>query len=379
MLPRGKFLLMLGKKITLGFHLWRMTPMLFRTAGFLPFAALPLLCALAATASADSPDAAARQLGPENFKEWILPAEPPHPADNKPTAERVALGKMLFFDPRLSRDRTMACVSCHSPMFGWSDGVAVSTGFHGKPMDRASSPITNTAYNTLQLWDGRQKTLEGQVMGPMMSGAIMNTDLDSFFKWINTSTPYKEAFNKAYPDEPINAKTLSKAISSFERSVISRDSPFDHWIAGDASAMNQQQLRGMAIFMSSDKGNCAACHSAPNFTDNGFHNIGLASFGKENPDVGRYKQRPLPLMKGAFKTSSLRDIEYTAPYFHDGSARTLMEVVEHYAKGGEVRINLSPNMKALTLSPSEKEDLVAFLKALSSPRPRVEFPILPLD
>lgn len=353
--------------------------MLLRTDRLFSLAAVPMILGLAANASADTLDAAAKQLKPENFKEWILPVEPPHPADNKPTAERVALGKMLFFDPRLSRDRSMACVNCHSPMFGWSDGVAVSTGFHGKPMGRASPPITNTAYNSLQLWDGRQKTLEGQVMGPMTSGAIMNTDLDTFFKWINTSASYKEAFGKAYPDEPIDGKTLSKAIASFERSIISRDSPFDHWVAGDAKAMSQQQLRGMVVFMSSDKGNCAACHSAPNFTDNGFHNIGLASFGKENPDVGRYKQKPLPLMKGAFKTSSLRDIEYTAPYFHDGSARTLMEVVEHYAKGGEVRTNLSPSMKALTLSPSEKEDLVAFLKALSTPQPKVEFPILPLD
>lgn len=351
----------------------------YRPASLFAIAVTPILSALIGSAAANPLDNTVRQLKPDNFKEWVLPAEPAYPADNKPTAARVSLGKMLFFDPRLSRDNSLACVSCHSPMFGWSDGVAVSNGFHGKPMERASSPITNTGFNTIQLWDGRKKDLEGQVMGPMLSGAIMNTDVESFFKWINTSESYKAAFNDAYPGEPINASTLSKAIASFERSIVSRDSPFDHWIAGDTGAMNPQQLRGMAVFMNSDKGNCAACHSAPNFTDNGFHNIGLASFGKENPDLGRYKQKPIPLMKGAFKTSSLRDIEYTAPYFHDGSARTLMEVVEHYAKGGEVRTNLSPNMKALTLSPSEKEDLVAFLKALSSPRPQVEFPILPLD
>jgi cytochrome c peroxidase len=347
--------------------------MLMRPKYLLAVFAGPML--LAGSALYASPADDTHRLSPEQFKEWILPAEPPYPANNKPSAERVSLGKMLFFDPRLSRDSTLSCASCHSPMFGWSDGVGVSLGFHGKPMERASPPITNTGYSTSQMWDGRKKELEDQVMGPMLSGGIMNTDVENFFKWLNTSDEYKTAFNKAYPGEPINAATLSKAIASFERTIISRDSAFDRWVAGDQRALTPQQLRGMSVFM--NKGNCASCHSAPNFSDNGFHNIGLASFGKEKPDMGRYAQRPVALMKGAFKTPSLRDVEYSAPYFHDGSAKTLTEVVEHYDKGGEVRTNLSPGMKTLNLSAAEKEDLVAFLKALSSPRAKVEFPVLP--
>lgn len=119
------------------------------------------------------------------------------------------------------------------------------------------------------------------------------------------------------------------------------------------------------------------CHAPPNFTDDGFHNVGLASFGQKDPDMGRYKQRPVRLMRGAFKTPSLRDVEHTAPYFHDGSARTLLDVIEHYAKGGEVRTNLSPSMKALALTAGDKQDLLAFLKALSSPVQPVALPVLP--
>jgi cytochrome c peroxidase len=322
---------------------------------------------------------AVKQPDPAAFKQWLLPAEPPHPADNAPTPERVALGKMLFFDPRLSGDHNMSCASCHTPMLGWSDGLAFSVGFRGKPMARSSPTIINTGYNSLQMWDGRVKNLEAQVMGPMKAAPIMNADLEHFFAWMNTSEGYKTAFAKAYPGETIDERTFSKAVASYERSIVSRTSPFDRWVEGDKTAMNARQLRGMMIFMDKDKGNCAACHAAPNFTDNGFHNLGLASFGNEHPDMGRYAQKPIAVLKGAFKTPTLRDVEWTAPYFHDGSAKTLMDVVEHYAKGGEVRTNLDANMKPLNLTQADKEDLVAFLKALSSPQMKVELPILPAD
>lgn len=142
--------------------------------------------------------------------------------------------------------------------------------------------------------------------------------------------------------------------------------------------MTAQQIRGFRLFVDPDKGNCAVCHSAPNFTDNGFHNLGLASFGEDNPDLGRYTQRPLRLMKGAFKTPTIRDITLSAPYFHDGSAETLMEVVEHYAIGGVVKENRSPNMKTLNLSQQEKEDIVAFMESLTTPPEAFVLPILPL-
>jgi cytochrome c peroxidase len=320
-----------------------------------------------------------KHLHPENFKQWILPAEPPHPADNQPTSARVQLGKMLFFDPRVSRDGNMSCATCHNPMFGWSDGLGTGRGFQGTVLGRASPTVINTAYNTIQMWDGRKKDLEDQAMGPLEADVEMNTDLESFFKLLNRLDGYKTVFAKAYPGEEIGAGTFRKAVASFERTVISRTSPFDRWVAGDKKAMTTQQLRGMLIFNDKNKGNCAICHSAPNFTDNGFHNIGLASFGNEKPDMGRFAHKAVAVNKGAFKTPTLRDVERTAPYFHDGSAKTLMDVVEHYNKGGEVRTNLSSNIKPLNLSLSEKEDLVAFMKALSSPPLQIAMPILPLD
>ncbi|MBX2809890.1 MAG: hypothetical protein KTR20_14790 [Cellvibrionaceae bacterium] len=316
------------------------------------------------------------QAGHESLAVWKL-GEVPYPENNKPNAERIALGKMLFFDPRLSRDGNMSCATCHSPLFGWSDGLPTAKGFQSKVLGRASPTVVNTAYNTIQMWDGRKKSLEDQAMGPMRSNAEMNMDIPTLMNWLNENKTYKAAFNQAYPGEAIGEITVSKAIASFERTVISNNSPFDAWLNGDKKAMTAAQVRGFEIFVNPNKGNCEVCHSGANFTDNGFHNIGLQSFGDKNPDLGRYAQKPIRLMKGAFKTPTLRDITYTAPYFHDGSAETLEEVIDHYVKGGVVKDNLSPNIKALTLSAQEKADLVDFLEALSSPKKPFTLPVLP--
>lgn len=313
----------------------------------------------------------------EADRQWLMPAAAPFPDENAPTPARVQLGKMLFFDPRLSGDGNMSCATCHNPMFGWSDGLATARGVRSTPLDRATPTIVNTGFNSLQMWDGRKKTLEDQAMGPMESNAEMNMDLERLFKWLNDSEGYRAAFAEAYPGEPIDATTLSKAIAAYERTVTSNDSPFDCWLRGERSAMTPQQVRGFRLFTDPDKGNCAVCHSAPNFTDNGFPNLGLASFGKDEPDLGRFLVKPIAKMRGAFKTPTLRDVALTAPYFHDGSAKTLMEVVEHYARGGEVKTNLSPNMKPLDLTQQDKEDLVAFLEALTSPQQVVALPTLP--
>ena len=315
--------------------------------------------------------------GHAEMQQWLLPASPPVPADNVMTDERVSLGKMLFFDTRLSGDGNISCASCHNPMFGWSDGLPTGRGFRGERLGRASPTIINTAFNDIQMWDGRAATLEDQAMGPMMAASEMNMDLDALFSWLNGNSGYREAFDRAYPGEPISADTISKALAAFERTIVSNDSPFDRWISGDADAMSAQQVRGLNIFLDDAKGNCAVCHSAPNFTDNGFHNVGLSSHGVDNPDMGRFEHVPVGILKGAFKTPTLRNITSTAPYFHDGSATTLMEVVEHYDRGGDVHENLSPNMKALNLSSQEKQDLVAFLRALAAPMAAVVLPELP--
>ena len=314
--------------------------------------------------------------GDPSLQDWLL-GEVPYPEGNKPTHARVELGKMLFFDPRLSRDSNMSCATCHSPLFGWSDGLPTAKGFKSRLLDRASPVVTNTAYNPIQMWDGRKKTLEDQAMGPMLSNAEMNMDIPKLMYWLNQNNGYKKAFKKAYPGEKINETTVSKAIASFERTIVSKNSRFDAWIAGDKKALTKSEVRGFKVFSDPNKGNCEVCHSAPNFTDNGFHNIGLISYGIENPDLGRYEQKPIKLMKGAFKTPTLRDISYSAPYFHDGSASTLEEVVDHYIKGGVIKTNLSPNMKPLKLSKKERSDLIAFLQSLNSPQQAFVLPILP--
>ncbi len=318
------------------------------------------------------------EAGHPSLQEWLLPDTPPYPEDNKSNLARVELGKMLYFDNRLSGDGNMSCATCHNPMYGWSDGLPTAKGVESKVLGRASPTVINTAYNSIQMWDGRKASLEEQVMEPMEATLEMNIDIDLLFKWLQSNPGYIDAFEKAYPGKGINTDTVSKAIASFERSIISNNSPFDSWVKGDKNAMSQQQIRGFKLFVDDQKAACAACHSAPNFTDNGFHNIGLASFDIAEPDVGRFAQRPLKLMKGAFKTPTLRDITLTAPYFHDGSATTLREVVDHYSKGGVVKTNLSPNFKdGLVLSEHDKADLVAFMQALSSPPQEHTFPNLP--
>lgn len=313
--------------------------------------------------------------GHASLQQFRLPVAPPYPSGNAPTPQRVALGKALFFDPRLSGTGSRSCATCHNPGLGWSDGQKTALGVRDQFLGRATPGLVNVAYNPVQLWDGRSKSLEDQVLMPIESRDEMNMDLNFLLQWIGNNQEYQSKFGKAYPGEAINPVTVAKAIASFERTLVSRNAPFDQWVAGNPKAMTQQQVAGFKLF--AGKAHCLSCHSGPNFTDNGFHNLGLASWGDKDPDMGRYVQKPVNAMKGAFKTPTLRDIASTAPYFHDGSAKNLLEVVEHYNSGGVVKTNLSPEIKPLNLDAEEKQALVAFMQALSSPRKRVVMPELP--
>ncbi len=313
--------------------------------------------------------------GHASLQKWLLPNVAPQPENNPLTPEKISLGKKLFFDPRLSGDGNMSCATCHNPAFGWSDALPTAKGVKSKVLGRASPTIINSGFNDIQMWDGRKKSLEDQAMGPMEATVEMNMDTRKLFIWLNSNTGYKKEFAKAFPGEKIDANTVKKALASYERTIISNKSPFDAWVKGDKKAMTSQQIKGFKLFIG--KAKCAACHSEPNFSDYGFHNIGLKSWGNKKPDMGRYAQRPLGLMKGAFKTPTLREIDRTAPYFHDGSANTLSQVVSHYSKGGTVKTNLSPSMETLNLSKTEQKALVAFLHALSSPYTAVTLPELP--
>jgi cytochrome c peroxidase len=304
---------------------------------------------------------------------WLRPDVAPAPAENQLTPARVQLGLLLFFDPRLSRKSTMSCASCHNPSLGWSDGLPTAVGFDMHTLARATPTIVNASFNSIQMWDGRKSTLEDQATGPIEAAGEMNLPLPELIERLQSIPGYASKFEAAYPGMGITAVTVARGLASFERTVLSTESPFDRWRKGDEKAVSSSAKHGFALFQ--DKAKCAACHMGYNFTDNGFHNIGLKTEGA--PDVGRFAQRPLKSMQGAFKTPTLRDIGLTAPYMRNGSYKTLMEVVEHYDRGGDDKTNLDINMSPLSLTASEKTDLVAFLDSLTGVPPDIRVPALP--
>jgi cytochrome c peroxidase len=298
-----------------------------------------------------------------------LPPEVPSPDGNRPTVDRIKLGKMLFFDPRLSGSNWISCASCHNPSLGWSDGLATGVGL--RALSRKTLSIVNSGFNAFQMWDGRLKSLEEQAWSPMLGAAEMHGTQKEILVKLDAIPGYVTAFEKAYPGQGVTKETVAKAIASFERTVVSRDSPFDRWVEGDESAMTPSAKRGFALF--TGKANCTACHQGSNFTDQGFHNLGL----KGNADLGRFAIVPIRVMRGAFKTPTLRDVALTAPYMHNGSYRTLEEVVDHYNRGGDDKENLDPNMKPLGLTDQERTDLVEFLKSLTGKQLTITLPRLP--
>ena len=305
---------------------------------------------------------------------WLRPDQAPAPAENLPNSARVELGQMLFFDPRLSRKANMSCASCHNPALGWSDGLPTATGFDMQKLGRATPTIVNTAFNSIQMWDGRKSTLEDQALGPIEAGGEMNMPLPEMVARLKSIHGYAAKFENAYPGQGISEVTVARAIASFERTVLSTESPFDRWRKGDELAVSADAKRGFELF--TGKAKCSVCHSGYNFTDNGFHNIGLKG-DAASYDVGRYAQKPLKSMRGAFKTPTLRDIALTAPYMRNGAYATLAEVVDHYDRGGDDKENLSINIVPLDLTSAEKAELVAFMESLTGAPRLVNVPVLP--
>ncbi len=277
----------------------------------------------------------------------------------------VALGKQLFFDPRLSVDNSMSCASCHQPDKGWSDGEKTPLDRFGERIGRATPGLLNLQEHTVFMWDGRAENLVDQVALPITSPREMNMDLDQLVLRLRAVPAYESEFSELYSDG-VTARNIQHAIAGFEKTLVSGVSDFSEWVAGDERAMTVQQKQGFQLFTDPQKGNCVACHHPPGFTDNGFHNLGLENVQQESADLGRYNIRPVALLKGAFRTPGLKDIERTAPYFHDGSAATLESVMDYYIEGGRHRSGVSPNFKPLDITQQEKQALVAFLKALTS-------------
>jgi cytochrome c peroxidase len=304
-------------------------------------------------------------------KAYERPTSIPFPADNPYTIEKAALGKMLFFDARLSRDNNISCASCHNPSFGWQVPFAKAIGAGGKPLARKSPTTINHAWAGLLFWDGRATSLEDQARGPIQAPVEMDLPLPKAVQRLNAIEGYRTAFAKAFPGEGITEQTLLKAIATFERTTVSGDTPFDRWVRGDEKALSASALRGFALF--NGKARCSACHGGWNFTDDRFHDIGLAT-----TDEGRSKITGRTEDKHGFRTPGLREITARAPYMHNGSLPTLEAVVAHYSSGGIDRPSRSRLMAPLGLTGDEMQDLVEFMRALSSPGVTVALPNLPV-
>ncbi len=284
------------------------------------------------------------------------------PKNNPYTPEKAELGRLLYFDPRLSADGQVSCASCHDPRHAFADGKAVSNGIKGLAGTRSAPTVINRAYSMAQFWDGRAASLEEQAKGPMQNPIEMGNTHAGVVDNIRKVPGYVAMFKKVYDTENFDIDHVAGAIATFERTVLSGNSPYDRYKAGQKNALTPQQVRGMNVYF--NKAKCDQCHEGINFTTNAYHNLGVG-MDKPSPDPGRAAFTKNDADFGAFKTPTLRDIERTAPYMHDGSLKTLEEVVAYYNKGGNPNKYLDERMKPLNLTEGEQKDLVAFLKSLN--------------
>jgi cytochrome c peroxidase len=339
-------------------------------------AALCVACVYAATGqeAAQTPHLSS----PEESFELETPLGLPKmqlPEDNPLTREKVELGKQLYFDPRLSRDDTVSCATCHDPAKGWSNGERFATGVRDQVGGRSAPSIINAGYNLFQFWDGRAKHVEGQALGPIQNPIEMDLTLEELVEKLNQIEGYRTQFQAVFGTD-VTAENIAKAIGAFERTILSGNTPYDRHKAGDENALSDAAKRGMDVFF--NEARCSSCHREPHFTDGAFHNIGVG-VNDDKVDVGRFEHSKLLGDRGSFKTPTLREIARSAPYMHDGRFATLAEVVEYYDKGGEPNPQLDEEIFPLELTDQQKKDLITFLEeGLSSPNyPMVEAPTLP--
>ena len=295
------------------------------------------------------------------------------PADNPQTEAKVALGAQLFFDPRLSADGTISCATCHDPDKAWANHDPVDTGIEGRKGTRNSGTILDAAYMDFQFWDGRARTLEEQALGPIHNPAEMGETLENVVRKLDAIEGYRRQFNVVF-GTGVTTDGIAKAIAAFERSVLSGPSPYDRYLAGDKSAMSAEAIRGLRIF--NGKAKCKTCHGGPMLSDQGFHNIGVG-MDRPRPDIGREAVTNEPKDRGRFKTPTLRNVALTWPYMHDGSEKTLADVVAFYNRGGLPNPNLDIFVMPLELTGDEQKDLVAFLEALTGSLPKIASPGMP--
>jgi cytochrome c peroxidase len=284
------------------------------------------------------------------------------PADNPQTPEKAALGRQLFFDKRLSGDESRSCYSCHVCEKGLTDGLAKAIGAFNKPLPRSSPTLWNIGYHKMFYWDGRSPSLEKQAMAAWQGGNMGAKDHEpEIIAKINVLDGYHSQFHKVFGGDA-TAENIMQAISSFERTIISGDTAWDRWQAGDQSAVSEPAKRGFEVFKTAK---CTNCHDGVLVTDQQFHNVGVGMDAPE-PDKGRFNATKKEEDTGAFMTPTLRDIAKSAPYFHDGSVATLEDAVDFMLNGGKPNPYLDKkNLEKRTITPEQRRDLLEFLKSLN--------------
>jgi cytochrome c peroxidase len=332
------------------------------------------------------------------------------PADNPLTRAKIELGRQLYFDTRLSADGTVSCASCHHPDTGYARQTQFGEGIGGQKGGRNSPVSYNRILSKAQFWDGRAATLEEQAKGPIANPIEMGFTHKGCTDCLGAVEGYTLQFEKIFPGEGLTIDTIAKAIASFERVLVTGPSPADYYEpvltfekqfkddladveafkaddpvtygryvaikkASDEHPLTESAKRGRELFFS-QKANCTACHVGANFTDEMYHNLGVG-MDKKQPDLGRFDQTKQEKDRGAFKTPTIRNVALTGPYMHDGSQKTLEEVVEWYDKGGHPNPHLSDKIKKLGLTKQEKADLVEYMKALTGEFPKVRTDRLP--
>lgn len=322
---------------------------------------LALACALLAAQPTAAADLSAYK------RPLLIPFEKVTPY----SPQLATLGKMLFFDPRLSGNKNMTCASCHNPSFGFETPVKTPVGAANTHLGRQAPTVLNAAWVTPNFWDGRAPTLEAQAAGPIGAPAEMNGKLDEIVVEMKKIPDYDKWFEEVFPDQGVTKGNMLTAIATYERTVVANWSPFDRWVDGDEAAVSDSAKRGFELF--TGKAGCSACHTGWNFTDNKFHDIGLPG-----DDIGRAKLEPdNPKAMHAFKTPGLRNTLYRGPYMHDGSLKTMAEVIAHYESGGISRPSLASDMLPFSLEDNEREDLIAFLGTLTAEKQDIPLPTLP--
>ncbi len=295
----------------------------------------------------------------------------PRPALPAVPATLVTLGEQLFFDPRLSRDRTLSCASCHAPHLGFSDGRRLALGQDAQAGPRNTPHLMGVAFVPQLMWDGRAADLESQALMPIANPVEMAMDLQALQQRLARETDYPRRFKDVFGDDAVTLSRLGKALAAFERRIEAPRTRFDDFIEGQTAALSDQEIRGLHLFRT--KARCMNCHSGPQFTQHEFHQIGMSALGRRLQDLGRQGTTGRPEDAGAFRTPSLRGIARTAPYFHNGITPTLRGVLESYNAGmpqppknaqGLMAIPPSPLIRPIQLNARELQDLEAFLRTL---------------